>query len=357
MNNDFFGAIKSGAEQYLKGLTEMGQNLMGQQFAQDAGQKSWAEGMEQFAKLHSPSGNSEALFEQIMSQGKAFVGMLEKLYQAGKADAPMDFSALGQQWLQELSKNNPFLASTNLPGFGSAQWPNFTAMDPSMLDPMRALNMPAFGLNREAQERQQELLKHLHAYAQATNTYNALQNSSIKLAIERMQSKLAERSEPGRSLESFKAVYDLWIDALEEAFAEVAMSKEYQSAYGTLVDAQMRVRANVQKQVELSCAQVGMPTRSELEGVHQKLADLRRRSRQEIAELKAEIAEIKAALGKPSEAKAGAEPSKSAASPENAAVSEAKPSGLLSQAKSVAIAKKTASKGTAKAAAKTPKSA
>lgn len=339
MNNDFFGAIKSGAEQYLKGLTEMGQNLMGQQFAQDGGPKSWSEGMEQFAKLHSAGQNSEALFEQIMSQGKAFVGMLEKLYQAGKGDAPMDFSALGQQWMAELSKNNPFLATGNLPGFSSAQWPNFSGMDASLLDPMRALKMPAFGLNREAQERQQELLRHLHAYAQATNSCNALQNSSIKLAIERMQSKLAERSEPGRSLESFKAVYDLWIDALEEAFAEVAMSKQYQAAYGELVDAQMRVRANVQKQVELSCAQVGMPTRTELEGVHQKLADLRRRSRQEIAELKAEIAQIKASLGKSSEPKAAAE-------------TDAKASGLLSQAKRVAVAKKAAGK-----ASKTTKSA
>ena len=350
MNNDFFGAIKSGAEQYLKGLTEMGQNLMGQQFAQDASQKSWSEGMEQFAKLYAPANNnSEALFEQIMSQGKAFVGMLEKLYQAGKSDGQMDFSSLGQQWMAELSKNNPFLASANLPaGFGSMQWPNMTAMDPSMMDPMRALKMPAFGLNRESQERQQELLRHLHAYSQATNSYNALQNSSIKMAIERMQSKLAERSEPGRGLESFKAVYDLWIDSLEEAFAEVAMTSEYQAAYGNLVDAQMRVRANVQKQVELSCAQVGMPTRTELEGVHQKLADLRRRSRQEIAELKAELAEIKAAIGKSSVAKS------SEAKP---AASEAKPEGLLSQAKSVAVAKKAAAKSAAKVASKSTKSA
>ena len=56
----------------------------------------------------------------------------------------------------------------------------------------------------------------------------------------------------------------------------------------------MRVRANVQKQIELATGEIGMPTRSELEGVHQKLAETRRTLRMELNELKAEIAELKA---------------------------------------------------------------
>ena len=141
---------------------------------------------------------------------------------------------------------------------------------------------------------QQALIKHIGSYMQAMQAYQALQMKSIQMAIERMQGKLEERNEPGRQLDSLKAVYDLWIDALEESFAEVALSKEYQTAYGQLVDAQMRVRANVQKQIELATGEIGMPTRSELEGVHQKLAETRRSLRMELNELKAEIAELKA---------------------------------------------------------------
>lgn len=333
MQKEFLGAMQSGAEQYWKGLNELGEKFMGANANSGKG-PSWSEGMEQFAKLYSGSSNNsahEGVFDQVMSQGKGFVSMLEKMYQSAsqgnQATSAIDFAALGQQMLAELAKNNPF---SNLPGLqipgmqipgmtglgmpgmgmpgmsntaGFGTMPNFPGFggaglsgtfDPKTLSLENFLNMPAFGSNRESQERKQALIKHIGSYMQAMQAYQALQMKSIQMAIERMQGKLEERNEPGRQLDSLKAVYDLWIDALEESFAEVALSKEYQGAYGQLVDAQMRVRANVQKQIELATGEIGMPTRSELEGVHQKLAETRRTLRMELNELKAEIAELKA---------------------------------------------------------------
>jgi hypothetical protein len=78
-------------------------------------------------------------------------------------------------------------------------------------------------------------------------------------------------------LKSFREVYDLWIDAAEEGYAEVALSMEFREVYGALVNAQMRVRQQVQGEVERAGAALGMPTRTELSSVHQKLADMRRR--------------------------------------------------------------------------------
>jgi len=328
MQKEFLGAMQSGAEQYWKGLNELGEKFMGANATSGKG-PSWSEGMEQFAKLYSGSSNSnahEGVFDQVMSQGKGFVSMLEKMYQSAsqgnQATSAIDFAALGQQMLAELAKNNPFSnlpglqipgmqipgmtglgmpgmsntagfgAMPNFPGFGSAGLS--ATFDPKTLSLENFLNMPAFGSNRESQERKQALIKHIGSYMQAMQAYQALQMKSIQMAIERMQGKLEERNEPGRQLDSLKAVYDLWIDALEESFAEVALTKEYQGAYGQLVDAQMRVRANVQKQIELATGEIGMPTRSELEGVHQKLAETRRTLRMELNELKAEIAELKA---------------------------------------------------------------
>jgi polyhydroxyalkanoate synthase subunit PhaE len=284
--------------------------------------------------------------------------MLEKVYQAGGHTGQTDFASLGQQWLAELSKNNPFMQQgsafagmpgfnahgPNFPGFGANSFamPNFgTSFDPKMMSMQHFLNMPAFGLNRESQERQQELMKHVQAYAQAMQGYQEQQAKSMQMAVDRMQSKLEERNEPGRELDSLKAVYDLWIDALEEAFAEVAMTAEYQKVYGTLVDAQMRARANVQKQIELATGQVGMPTRTELEGVHQKLAEVRRSFRNELAELKAEIAELKA--GKKAKSEAPAAPS---APPVAATATKpaSKSTGLLDAAKKMSTAKKSAAK-------------
>src|SRR5690606_9996916 len=76
------------------------------------------------------------------------------------------------------------------------------------------------------------------------------------------------REEPGRQIETPRALFDLWIDAAEEAYAEIALSPEFRRAYADLVDAQMRVRAGLQGQVEQVCATLGMPTRTEVDAAH-----------------------------------------------------------------------------------------
>ena len=41
---------------------------------------------------------------------------------------------------------------------------------------------------------------------------------------------------------SARALFDLWIDAAEEAYAQVALSPEFREVYGAYVNAQMRLR-------------------------------------------------------------------------------------------------------------------
>ena len=126
----------------------------------------------------------------------------------------------------------------------------------------------------------------LHAGAQAQidlqqreSAYNALMLKSLQRAYELFEGKLAEREEPGRQLKSARELFDLWIDAAEEAYADIALSPEFREVYGALVNAQMRLRAGVQKEVELAGAMFGMPTRTELDSAHRKIAELERQLR------------------------------------------------------------------------------
>src|SRR6185312_15381523 len=102
------------------------------------------------------------------------------------------------------------------------------------------------------------------------------------------------------------ALYDLWVDAAEESYAEIALSREFREIYGALVNAQMRVRSQMQQEVERIATDFGMPTRSELDSIGQRLHDLRRELRngssgasndlaREVADLRREVAELKAA--------------------------------------------------------------
>jgi class III poly(R)-hydroxyalkanoic acid synthase PhaE subunit len=185
------------------------------------------------------------------------------------------------------------------------------------LDAMRReaggwLGMPAFGLGREHQERLQKLAQAQIDLQQRESAYNALMLKSLQRAYELFEGKLAEREEPGRQLKSARELFDLWIDAAEESYADIALSPEFREVYGALVNAQMRLRAGVQKEVEQAGAMLGMPTRTELDSAHRKIAELERALRR-MREAKPQSSARPAAAPKAS--KTAKSPAKPAAKP------------------------------------------
>jgi class III poly(R)-hydroxyalkanoic acid synthase PhaE subunit len=138
------------------------------------------------------------------------------------------------------------------------------------------LGMPTFGIGREHQQRWQKLAQAQLDYQQHEAAYNALMLRSSQRAYELFEQKLREREQPGKQLTSARALFDLWIDAAEEAYAQTALSPEFRAAYGARVNAQMRLRQAVQGEVERTSALFGMPTRSDLDAAFRKIADLER---------------------------------------------------------------------------------
>jgi hypothetical protein len=143
----------------------------------------------------------------------------------------------------------------------------------------RWLRLPAFGLAREHQERWQALARAQLAYREREDAFHRVLLRAGERAYALFEEKLAERAEPGRQLDSARALFDLWIDAAEEAYAEVALSEDFRHAWGALVNAQMRLRAGVQKEVELASGLFGVPTRTEMDAAHRKIAELERELR------------------------------------------------------------------------------
>ena len=141
------------------------------------------------------------------------------------------------------------------------------------------LGMPAFGFAREHQERLQAQAQAQLRWQDALAAYNALMATTSQDAYARFEAKLAEREEPGRQVGSVRALFDLWVDAAEEAYADTALSTEYRKAYGELVNAQMQLRATTQAIAEQTANMLGMPGRTELDSAHRKIAELERQLR------------------------------------------------------------------------------
>lgn len=203
---------------------------------------------------------------------------------AGRDNSAQD---IANAWKQALggAGANPFealLGGMRGPGLeGFEQWSE--AAKPFLqgmgAEATNALNMPTLGFTREHQERLQSLAKAQMQWQDTLSAYNALMGKVSQDAYARFEIKLVEREEPGRQLGSARALFDLWIDAAEEAFAESALSPEYRKVYGAMVNAQMKLRSGVQDMAEQAAATLGMPGRTELDSAHRKIAELERQLR------------------------------------------------------------------------------
>jgi len=248
-----------------------------------------------FTPPTTPAAGTETL-ERTLAGLKGYFDWMQGAAAGGAANPTADW----QQQLQQLfgGASQPFaqafggIDSAGAEGFArqwqswmqAAQHPGFGDMSGARAQALGPT--PAFGLNREQQMQQQVLAAAIMESLQASARYQALIQRANSQGMERLQDKLAQHAEPGRQIESLKALYDLWIDAAEEAYAELALSEEFREVYGEMVNTQMRVRQLQQQQTEQICQQLGVPTRSEVSSLGQRLQALRR----EMAALKHQLA-------------------------------------------------------------------
>jgi polyhydroxyalkanoate synthesis regulator phasin len=303
-----------------------------------------------FTPPTAPVSGNDTL-ERTLSGLKGYFDWMQNAAAGGAAAQPNDWR---QQLQQMFGGGQPFaqafggIDSAGAEGF-ARQWQSwFQAAQHSGFGDLPGTQgpTPAFGLNREQQMQQQAMSAAVLESLQASARYQALIQRANQQGMQRLQDKLAQHAEPGRQIDSLKALYDLWVDAAEEAYAEIALSDEFREAYAEMINTQMRVRQMQQQQTEQLCQQLGVPTRSEVSSLGERLQALRREFRasqspsseahaDEIVALQREVAALKRQL-------AGGTTSKLA--PKKAV--RAKPAALA--------VKKSISKAPAKAARKTP---
>lgn len=221
---------------------------------------------EQFAGRNASAGDIAAAWKDALGGGQGFATLFDGL--GGRGQTGFD------GWYAQVA---PMLSGM-LPGMFSGM-PFGAMLGGLRQDGLQWLRMPAFGPAREHQERWQALAAAVTTLQQKNDDYTALLLEAGRDAFERFERKLEERSEPGRQLQSARALFDLWIDAAEEAYAEIALSPRFRRVYGDLVNAQMQVRAGVQGEVERMAALFGMPGRTEVDAAHRRIAELERQVR------------------------------------------------------------------------------
>lgn len=276
----------------------------------------WQDAVDWWSRM-AQGGNADAnaAIERFNAQARDWYGQMQQVAAqfAGRDAATMDIVAAWKRALGELGANpfpDMFRAMRGQGAQGFEQW--MEAARP-YLDAWRKegstwLGMPTFGIGREHQQRWQQLAQAQMEYQQHEAAYNALMLQASQRAYELFEQKLREREQPGKQLSTARALFDLWIDAAEEAYAQAALSPEFRAAYGARVNAQMRLRQAVQGEVERTSALFGMPTRSDLDAAFRKIADLERSLRGLRDQMQARGGAAKAVDSKPSAKAAGNHP-------------------------------------------------
>ncbi len=331
-NNNWAQGFDALSKQYWNAWSDMARQGGAQTSPTDGWQQMLASWAPWAPWARSGRGSIDEAVERMTSQGGAWFGQMQQVAQQF-ARGQANVGDIMRSWKEMFggSGGNPFAGvfpqgvATGMPGFD--QWMQQAS---PMLENFRAqwrgtMDMPAFGHAREQQERLQSFVQAQGDYRQAMAAYAAVLFKAGQRSFEVFEDKLIERSEPGRQIDSARALFDVWIDAVEQAWSEIALSPDYRRVYGELANAQTRVKGGVQDMIERASGQFGMPTRTEVNSSHRKVTQLERdvrELRQRLAEL--EVRGANAGAGNSRAAALRAESVRSQASDANVASSQSK---------------------------------
>jgi polyhydroxyalkanoate synthase subunit PhaE len=200
-----------------------------------------------------------------------------------------------QQWFAPAKNWENMVSNMNMFSQNPMQMPgmNGAAFNMGeMVDPLgKALSAPGIGYFREPQEKQQKGIQLMLEYHQANNDFN---QASLRISIESVQGfqDRLVKSTSENSPKSMRDLYDLWVEVSEEHYAVFAMSEEYQTLYGAMVNKLMSTKKHYQGITNDLMESMNMPSRQEVDTLQYRLAEVRRENRG----LRNQIAEINSKL-------------------------------------------------------------
>lgn len=269
----------------------------------------WTEAIDKWwqtlSKQSVPAG-SQDLFSTLIDQSKTFFNMASTINNS--LNDAIKVQGNGGDWEKVITKTFDGLRSTLAAGnssFPMELWRKFIIeqfQSPGDLIPdfikqfqnteKQVLNIPAIGQSREKQEQLQKLTQEMSEYQVACGEYIEVHTKIGNLAVDLLQEKIKAMVSKNEFPDSYRAIYDLWVDCYEEVYADAVMQPEYNKAYSDLVNSLMSVTVTYRELQDDALEACGMPSRREIDTLHRRVHEERR----EKMKMRAEIQAIKAQL-------------------------------------------------------------
>ncbi|MGH8549870.1 MAG: poly(R)-hydroxyalkanoic acid synthase subunit PhaE [Methylococcales bacterium] len=328
-----FSALFDQWQNYQKSYMDTWQSIAKSSIAGNQPGNPWAEALDKWWKGLSNHTATESLdvFSRLVDQSRTFFNMASAI--KGSLSEAMNVQSNGGDWEKVISKTFDGLRGTLAAGtssFPMELWHKFVIerfQSPGDLLPdfikqfqgteKQLLSVPGIGPSREKQELLQKLAEQTSEFQIACGEFIEVQIKIGNLAIDLLQKKIIEMFSTNEYPDSYREVYDLWVDCYEEVYADAVMQPEYNTAYSDMVNSLMSVTVTGRELQDDSLEACGMPSRRELDTLHRRFQEERR----EKHKMRAEMEALKEQVRQLTEsAKASPEPQ-----PEKPAVAETKP--------------------------------
>ena len=237
------------------------------------------------------AGTPEGIARQFMQQCEQYLGVSQSLWElvtrsAAIADPEQrarsfaeGVGALQQQFAALWVAATTAMPTTGMPGAaqfgGGLPWAGAVPGMGGFPGAGAAFGMPALGPAREQQESWQRIAQLLMRCYQAQMQVSGQWNDIIGASLRELSERLAPRLRAGAVPGSMKEVYDLWVDAAESVYGQAARAGAFVQAQAELTNASSQLRSAQRELLEEWARQFDLPTRSELNSIHQQLRDLK----------------------------------------------------------------------------------
>lgn len=292
---DWAAAMQKAQADMLRQWSEVGQS-----WARAAAPAAAAPAGEGFGgSPASAAASGEALARNFLQQCEQYLGVSRSLWELVTRSASISdpeqrsrsfTDGLGalQQQFAGLWAATPFGAPAGM-GMPGAGWPGaggFAGMPgmsgfpgmggfPGAGAMPGAFAMPALGPTREQQESWQRLMQLAARSAQAQMQVGTQWNDIIGRSLRELAERVTPRLKGGAAPATLKEIYDLWVDSAESVYAQAARSAAFVQAQAELTNATSQLRTAQRELLEEWAKQFDLPTRAELNSIHQQLRDLK----------------------------------------------------------------------------------
>jgi class III poly(R)-hydroxyalkanoic acid synthase PhaE subunit len=318
-------------------VRQSGKTTEGSPWGVPQGRNPFLQGLDHWSRMAMsalPEG-SRAVGERMLELNKGYLQVAESMWSLVEgarkaADAGTDWQTAWQQQitqLQELmqSAGGKAVPSAGLATFWGMPLQHFRQMASSMsampgdvekslregapltpemlgraMDSM--LSAPSLGYTREWQEDTQEWMGYLLDHLQALQDYEAIFAKVGARGFDILSARLLAMAQEGKTFESLREVYNLWVDCGEEAYGELSNTEEFAKVQAHLTNTLMALKHHEQLLMTEVQGALNMPTRRELNTTHCRVHGLRREVRvaahriEDLEDAVEELEELRAAV-------------------------------------------------------------